>query len=339
MSKTTLDSLFETIRHDPESIPQISPSDAYEKALADTILEIAKEESDMGTLNQFEAYTYPAAFNVWQPMLQNLTEFKSIDEYINLKVEVAQKIYDWFRSGEYGPTPEFDIGTFFERLCSKLGIFKSELINFVNHEANFKTYYNLLENSYEVPKTAKVLCKDRDRRPKDKILTLSETIEVANEVRANEIQRIVLYMGKFRQTFHDQQIVTVNEIRRGIRPTDLLVVLMESRRSILHRFEEQGISVEDPDEICLSDYRRQAAISGFEGVDIVTVNDPPDLDNKHEFFADTWERLRPDIVVVGEKDYYQLERFREMSRRVGNLLLYVHDTALTSTTQLLTHHI
>lgn len=167
------------------------------------------------------------------------------------------------------------------------------------------------------------------RRREDKIVSFDEVVKLAEQYRQTFEKRVGYAIGKWRLGPHSEHIKLFQEAKEVLGWDDLLIVGVESQRSIWQR--------RGRDHFALPDDERLERITALEAVDCAVLFNPSneELGDLNGFYRQADRRLYRDLWFIGTSDYHWRSEFEMRCRELGMILLWKSPTGRFSATQLI----
>lgn len=167
------------------------------------------------------------------------------------------------------------------------------------------------------------------RRVEEKIVSFEKAVELAEAHHQTRESRVGYTIGKWRLGPHSEHIRLFQEAKEALGWNGLLIVGVESQRSIWQR--------RGRDHFALPDKERLGRIASLEAVDYVVLLNPSDeeLEDLQSFYYQADQKLYRNLWFVGSRDYHWRPEFEKRCRELGMILLWRSPTTRLSSTELI----
>lgn len=268
----------------------------------------------------------------WYPTVSALTAVRSVEAFDNLRqqlIEFSLKLYDIAFDIEPGTNLEIEKLMIMQQLAIRLGVIPKTLEYLLKDSLTATDAIAILYNTVNPGVTcSSVYQHEALRSPDSKIVSLNKAIQLSRFIREEGSRLVCWVPGKFRFLHGGHVDGLLKRARQAIGNSGVLFVSAEADESINHRHDE-------PKVLWGTNDQRLRSIAGVEYVDIVFLQPPPGINESFDdFFIRMWHKILPNIMVVGVRDYFLLEKFRKLAEQAGTILLWAEEEPVMSVTEL-----
>lgn len=294
--------------------PLSSNPSFFQRQRAAVVNEILEGESPLSTHEETQR---------WLPLVDSLTQPRSITEFQHLKQALLDVFWAFWNAGDEGDDFAESTSRVFWELFPRIKIFP-----WMRLEDPSRCHYQEGVWPDEIWQLHEEVGQRDFHSSREKKMSLPEAIELS-ELAHEKGRRVGAVFGKFRAGPISEQIQLLEEAKLALGAGSLLVVFVESQKSIEHREGEVGV---------LGDEERLGQIAGLGAVDYVVLAEPSDeeLQDLQGFFYQLKRALNPDVLFMGEANYYLRPLFEKEAKELGMLLLWHKPEIQVSTTDLIT---
>lgn len=308
-----------------ESLNLLPPNAPYfQQRLAELVTDIL--DGEMGPSLSFQSACKETVERLL-PLVDFLTQPRSITEFQELKRNLLETIWNYDRDVRFARREPVRVEE--KQICGVVGWLYLLLpavrifpLVTLDNLVLAKMSPDKIWQEFEIPPSYS------PRPVNEKIISISQAIELARRNQEENQGRNGLIMGKWRLC-HWGHIGLFEAAKHSLGRDGILFVGVESQRSIWQR-RGQAHAV-------LPNEHRLIQIAAMAAVDYAILLNPNDeeLQDLDEFYCQTWQDLNPDIVFFGSQDYHWRTTYKSRARRLGTLLLWKYPTAPLSSSKLL----
>lgn len=166
-------------------------------------------------------------------------------------------------------------------------------------------------------------------RPEEKIVSLKGVSERVEKCHLEDQESVALIVGKWRLGLHQEHVDLLEKARRVVGPFGLVIVGLESQRSVHQRRGQ--------DHHCLPDQTRLMQLVANQSTDLVVLLNPTSegITDLEQYYSMVWRVIAPDFYIFGDKNYHWRPIFAQRAQTIPLLLLWAREVNTVSATSLL----